>query len=151
MFPQTFIWFGILHFAWVATLLALPLRRLGWSLLPLAGVVAWAGNGPASVLFDSHWLGWIGFMTHKPWTEDYVPLFPWFAAVLVGLSLGPWLGRPRQPVARLAHAQRPEPLAGWPRGERALRWLGRHTLAVYLLHQPLLIGALELARAAGLI
>jgi uncharacterized membrane protein len=32
-------------------------------------------------------------------------------------------------------------LAGAP---RALRWLGRHSLAVYMVHQPLLLGALWL-------
>lgn len=140
MFPASFIWFGILHFAWVATLLALPLRRLGWPLLAGALVVIWAGNGPSATLFDTPWLGWIGFMTSKPVTEDYVPLFPWFAAVLVGL----WIGR------QLAVPARPSPST--PRGgrpDRMLRFTGRHTLLIYLLHQPLLIGLLELLQRLG--
>lgn len=143
MFPASFIWFGILHFAWVASLAALPLRGMGWPLLVLAALVAWAGNSLAAPAFDTPWLGWIGFMTAKPYTEDYVPLFPWFAAVLVGLFVGEKLRRaPRQPL--------PRPVAP-PAGalDGALRLIGRHTLLVYLLHQPLLIGLLELLQRAG--
>ncbi len=152
MFPESWIWFGILHFAWVATWLALPLRSVGWPLLVLAAVAALAGNGPASPTFDSPWLGWIGLMTHKPFTEDYVPLLPWFAAVLVGI----WTGR------QLAHAtsngavsregrlptetgQTMPAINTWAiRFVAALRRLGRHSLLIYLLHQPVMIGLFEL-------
>ena len=130
MFPDSWIWFGILHFAWLATWLALPLRAMGWPLLPLALVAIWAGNGTGWPAFDARWLGWIGLMTHKPFTEDYVPLLPWFAAVLVGL----WLGQ-RLPGA---------PARAGHRGTGWLRAIGRHSLLIYLLHQPVLIGLFEL-------
>lgn len=137
MFPASFIWFGILHFAWVASLFALPLRRIGWPLLVAAALVAWAGNRLAWPLFDTPWLGWIGFMTRKPVTEDYVPLLPWLAPVLVGLWLGQRLrARPAAPDA--------------PAIDRLLRLVGSHTLLIYLLHQPILIGLLELLRMAGI-
>jgi uncharacterized membrane protein len=70
-------------------------------------------------------------MTYKPYTEDYVPLFPWFGVVLLGIFLGRliiahpvWLSR--------YHVMRPLALAG------------RHSLAIYLLHQPVLLGVLSL-------
>lgn len=147
MFPASFIWFGILHFAWLATLLALPLRGLGWPLLPLAAVVAWLGNARGAAIFDTPWLGWIGLMTHKPITEDYVPLLPWFAAVLVGLYAAPFFQRHAR-----KHPQRPAPADGSPalslRADGALRQVGRRTLLIYLLHQPILIGLLEIAQRA---
>ncbi|MDE3011169.1 MAG: DUF1624 domain-containing protein [Pseudomonadota bacterium] len=143
MFPASFIWFGILHFAWVASLAALPLRGRGWPLLVLAALVAWAGNSLAAAFFDTPWLGWIGFMTAKPYTEDYVPLFPWFAAVLVGLFVGERLQRAARQPLRVPTAAPAGRLDG------ALRLIGRHTLLLYLLHQPLLIGLLELLQRAG--
>jgi len=147
MFPASFIWFGILHFAWVATLLALPLRRVGWPLLPAAAAVAWAGNGPVAAAFDTPWLGWIGFMSAKPVSEDYVPLFPWFAAVLVGLYAGQQL----RAAALRGPAGRPGG-GGSPAGgaDHLLRLIGSHTLLIYLAHQPVLLGLLELSQRLGL-
>ena len=37
---------------------------------------------------EDRWLGWLGFMTHKPVTEDYVPLFPWAGVLLLGVAAG---------------------------------------------------------------
>ena len=134
MFPQTFIWFGVLHAIAVSLLLARPLvERPRVAAIAGAAVIAagWAFHHPA---FDGRTLGWIGFMTHKPATEDYVPLFPWTGVLLAGIAAGHWLVRTR--FAALA------PLA---RAPAALRWMGRHSLGLYLIHQPLLIGMLWLA------
>ena len=133
MFPQSFIWFGVLHAIAMSLLLARPLidrprlAAIVGAIVIVAGVTFWH---PA---FDGRALGWIGFMTQKPVTEDYVPLFPWTGVLLGGLAAGHWLVRGRFAVlARLARAP------------FALQWLGRHSLAVYLVHQPLMLGALWL-------
>jgi uncharacterized membrane protein len=133
MFPNSFIWFGVLHAIAVSLLLARPLidrPRLA-AIVGVAVIVAGATlSHPA---FDGRALGWIGFMTHKPVTEDYVPLFPWAGVVFVGLAVGHWLERTRFALlAPLAHAP------------AALRWMGRHSLTIYLVHQPLMIGVLWL-------
>ena len=53
-------------------------------------------------LFDIPWLNWVGMMTHKPATEDYVPLFPWLGVVLIGIFGGAWVaGRDRTVIASL--------------------------------------------------
>jgi len=79
-------------------------------------------------------------MTHKPPTEDYVPLLPWFGVVMLGVFAGP-------PMHRLA--SRLQPYCAVP----TVKWLalaGRHSLLIYLLHQPLLLGGLTLyARATS--
>ena len=73
-------------------------------------------------------------MTHKPQTEDYVPLLPWFGVVLLGLYAGPYL-------ARLARQQQGVGESGLV---QLLAFGGRHSLVIYLLHQPLLLGVLSL-------
>ena len=131
-FPQTFISFGILHAIAVSSVLARPL--VGFPRLAFALGVAIVALGVTIQLpvFDWPWLNWIGMMTHKPATEDYVPLFPWFGVVLVGVAIGAVLPRLQR---SLASADRFAP--AW------LAWLGRHSLIIYLAHQPILVGALR--------
>src|SRR4051794_3515019 len=88
MFPKTFISFGILHCIAVSSLLAWPLAAKPGLALGLGlGAIA-AGNLVQSPLFDAPALHWIGMMTHKPATEDYVPLLPWIGVVLIGIAAG---------------------------------------------------------------
>ena len=133
MFPRSFIWFGVLHAIALSLLLAKPLFDRP-RLAALAGVaMIAAGAVYSNGAFDNRVLGFIGFMTAKPVTEDYVPLFPWMGVLLVGVALGHALLRTRfAALAPLAHLPAP------------LRVLGRHSLLVYLVHQPLMLGALWL-------
>lgn len=133
VFPQRYIWFGVLHAIAVSLILLRPLSaRPGIALgLGLAAIVA--GNAWTSSSFDNRMWGWLGFMTAKPATEDYVPLFPWSGVMLLGMAAAHWLRR--HDFRTLAAGAR---LPGW------LGVLGRHSLAVYLLHQPLLFGLVYL-------
>ena len=132
IFPRSYIWFGVLHAIAVSLVLIRPLASHPWIALGSGVAVIVAGLAWRSPWFDDRAWGWVGFVTAKPVTEDYVPLFPWTGVMLVGAALAHYLPRswlrPREPAAR----------------GRILRWLGRHSLAVYMLHQPLLIGALFL-------
>ncbi len=134
VFPRSFIWFGVLHAIAVSLVLIRPLAGRPWIALCAGLAVIAAGNLIASPVFDSRTLGWIGFMTGKPVTEDYVPLAPWTGVMLVGVAAGHVLVRRGfAPVAALA------------RLPRTVQWLGRHSLLVYMVHQPILIGALWIA------
>lgn len=138
MFPDSWIYFGVLHHIALASVLALPLLR--WPRLALAvGVVlVAAGAALRHTFFDAPAWHWFGLMTFKPRTEDYVPLLPWFGVVLIGIFAGSALA---QPALR-------ERLAAWRAAHalsRALAWGGRHSLWLYMVHQPIFIGALILA------
>jgi uncharacterized membrane protein len=129
--PTTPILFGILHCIFVASLLALPFlgRPRPWAALALgAGLIA-LPLAYASPAFNPPWLIWLGLNTQDPATLDWRPIMPWGGVVLVGLGLGQLAPRPPAWKARLA------PLRG-------LAFAGRHSLAVYLIHQPILIGLL---------
>jgi uncharacterized membrane protein len=133
VFPASWIWFGVLHAIAVSLVLARPLlHRPGLALVIGAAVIA-LGNLYANTLFDNRAWGWIGFMTAKPRAEDYVPLFPWTGVLLLGIAAGHALMRTDfRPIGWAATLPR------W------VAWLGRHSLAVYMVHQPLLIGVLYL-------
>lgn len=134
-FPDSPIFFGVLHHIAVASVLGLAFLRLPvWANAVLGFLVYELPNHVSVPLFDHPALQWIGLMTFQPDSNDYVPLFPWFGLVLWGIALGRlWRGRGA--------------LAAWrPTGKpaRALIWAGRWSLPIYLVHQPVLFGALSL-------
>lgn len=136
MFGPRFVFFGVLHFIAVASVLGLLFLRFDWiNLLLGIGVLVFASNNAFS-WFDQPGWRWIGLMTHKPATEDYVPLLPWFGVVLVGLFLG-------RRMLRLAWIHRLENHLRDSRLVRMLAFSGQRSLWIYLVHQPLLIGLLS--------
>ena len=138
LFPRTFIYFGILHCIAVASVLAWPLVRHPRVALAIGIAVIVAGFAFSHPLFDERAWSWLGFTTHKPATEDYVPLVPWAGVVLIGIALGQAL---RWTAFR--------PLVPFAKAPRLLRFLGRHSLLVYMIHQPVLLGVLGIVAAAS--
>jgi len=134
MFAERFVFFGVLHFIALASVLGLVFVRAGWLNLVLGIALILVANRYQSPWFDEPGRRWIGLMTHKPPTEDYVPLLPWFGVVLLGMFAGPTLRR----LARHWQPRSAVPPLDW------LAFAGRHSLFIYLLHQPLLMGALAL-------
>ena len=137
IFPEGYVFFGILHNLALAAVLVpafapLPVAAIG--ALALAFLAApWLLADP---LFDHPWLQWVGLMTHQADSVDYVPLFPWFGVVLLGVAAGRLVMRGNRAVAAAA-AWRPE-----GRVVALLGWLGRHSLALYLVHQPVFFALL---------
>jgi uncharacterized membrane protein len=91
-------------------------------------------SGAVAELFNQKGLNWLGLITKKPVTEDYVPLVPWLGVLLWGFAAGTWLQAQRPLWLR-----RPLPLALAP-----LAFLGRWSLSWYMLHQPVLLGGIFL-------
>ena len=148
MFPDSWISFGVLHAMALMLLLLrlagtrLPPARLARSPLAIAGVLlvavaAWRlPHLVSDPFFDSRLTDWVGLVTHLPITEDYVPVLPWLGMMLVGYLLASLL---------LVHA-RPAFGGRVPAVARPLAVLGRWSLSFYMIHQPVLIGGLELLR-----
>ena len=130
LFPTSWIFFGVLHFMALASALAVPFLHLGgWNLL-LGGLclaLPWLWADP---FFNAAGLQWVGLGTAVMDTKDYAPLLPWFGVLLLGI----YAGR-RAERCQICQGRLPS----W-RAVRGLLWLGKHSLAVYLLHQPLLMG-----------
>lgn len=130
--PNGFIFFGILHQIALASLLGLAFLRLPWpATLAVAAAVVAAPHYLRSPFFDHPAWWWVGLSSVNPRSNDYVPLFPWFGAVLTGIAAAR-LARGAGLLDRLARL----PTGAW---SQPLRFAGRHSLAVYLIHQPVLI------------
>lgn len=136
MFPESFVFFGILHALALFSLLALPALRVPvWAVVAgglVVIVAAFAFNDPA---FSARPLAWIGFWPVPPVTNDLVPVFPWLGVTLLGVAVA--RGVLASPLmARLAAVRAERPLL------RGLKLLGRWSLVIYLVHQPVLLGVL---------
>lgn len=144
MFPNSWIYFGVLHGMAVMLLVCRASAswgpRLWWAGL-CALAVAQLGPYlhaamPILAALDDKALNWIGLISHKPITEDYVPVLPWLGVMWWGMAAGQ-LALSRGWVDRLGRGGSAMPLP-------VLAWIGRWSLSWYMVHQPLLIGALVL-------
>jgi uncharacterized membrane protein len=145
--PETYVRFGILHLIATAAVL---LPMITWTYGCVCHPEPVEGRTSLSQSIMMLILG-IAFITAGPWialqraqhavplllplgippknfvTVDYYPLIPWFGVVLIGFAAAPWL-------LQKMHTAEPM-IASWP---------GRHSLVMYLIHQPLIIGILWL-------
>ena len=144
MFPGSFIYFGVLH--GMAVMLIIVRWTAHWGRwLWLCGAVAVALHfiapeliqvNPNIAFLDDKAFNWLGLISAKPVTEDYVPLLPWLGVTWWGVAAAQFLlkhhrGHLTAPLSVPLH---------W------LAWLGTWSLVYYMAHQSLLIGALELAQ-----
>lgn len=133
MFPNSWIYFGVLHFMLLASMVCWFLIGHEKWILPLGLATLGFGFFYQSATFNQPMLQWLGMMTFKPITEDYVPILPWIGVMLSGLYVGLLLLR--RPHSQLLATKPPATL-------KPIGWLGRHSLAIYMLHQPILLGFL---------
>ena len=156
--PSQRILYGVLNLLGLSALLLIPLDKV------FRKIPAWAGLGGALLLFAltknvargslgfeglvlcrlPRWLyatdilAVVGFPSPSFWSTDYFPLLPWFFLFCAGYFL--WSLLDKSPRAK--ELLRP--------GLRPLSFLGRHSLVIYLIHQPALMAVFSvLGRIAG--
>lgn len=133
--------FGILHHAGVAIILAYFFMRL--PALPVAGIgiaLIALGSYLSGLPGPSEWLLPFGLVPPGLSMVDYYPLLPWFGVALLGVAFG-----------KSAYANGARKFALPELGDsppvRFLRFLGRHSLVIYLVHQlvlqAILIGLMQ--------
>ena len=130
------IWFGILHmFGFSMLIYALLSHPKKWVPVLTASVL-FVVYLAAVTLWGSGYALWVntvmGFPFEGFYSADYYPLFPYVLLFFAGTKLGPAIKERRLPAKFYALRCKP------------LEWVGRHSLWVYLLHQPLIFGIVGL-------
>ena len=134
-----YVRFGVLHCIGVSTILGYFFHGLQNDIITLIASVLCLvlGSILSSQTFSFSFLLFLGFMPHYFYTMDYFPLFPWWGAVLLGIFLGKQLYPGYKRIFSLPDWSR-VPLI------QAVSFLGRHSLTIYILHQPIIIAILFL-------
>lgn len=122
-FPAQWIYFGTLHCILFGSLFGaffVNHRKLALGVM-LTIIALQYGLG-----FD---IKWVSSITQRH-SMDFIPIYPWFWVVLSGVLIGPYFER-----------------IGWVKNlppSRFLNFLGRHSLKIYLIHQPIIFSVLWL-------
>lgn len=124
MVAENWIYFGVLHFIAVASVFTIFwVNRPTLSLLIGVSIIA---------IYNLQWVQGMWPFTylsqHLPYyTNDYVGLFPWLGVVFLGIWMGHQRWLKNDPLSFL----------------QSYKWLikpGKHSLIIYLVHQPLFFG-----------
>lgn len=120
-FPDNWIYFGTLHAIAVVSVFSLPFFNR-----PVTALIVGLCLFIPSITLDKT-LPWIE-LPHSSW--DYISPFPWMGASLIGIFA----------------AHKKIHLVDFPRNPlvKSLNYLGKHSLFIYLIHQPILFGTLML-------
>jgi len=131
-FPQAFIIFGILHFIGISIILGqffLKFKRLN---LFLGLILIALGFYLQNFSFDFPWLLWLGFMPQNFFTFDYWSVLPWFGVTLLGIFFGNLLYKNGKRNFKIRNFSDSIIV-------NFIVFLGRNSLTIYLIHQPILV------------
>jgi uncharacterized membrane protein len=130
--PQGFIIFGVLHFIGLSIILAYPFLKHKYLNLFLGISFIIMGIYLGNFTFDFSWLVWLGFIPNTLQTVDYFPILPWFGVVLIGLFFGRILYKNYNRQFKIPDLSKKYFI-------KTFSYLGRNSLIIYLIHQPILI------------
>lgn len=142
--------FGVLSLIGTGMLLTIPLDTVFRKIPPAVGIAicillfvltehvphGWIGAGNIrffdlpDALYANLFTSFIGFRSENFYSPDYVPLIPWLFVFWLGYFI-------YRVFERLDLLKYLSVLSFKP-----LEWLGRHSLEIYLLHQPIVYGVL---------
>jgi uncharacterized membrane protein len=118
-FPEQWIFFGTLHCILTGSLLGGPFvkkRKLALAVLIIILVAQYILG------YDIKWVSSL----YPNNSLDFIPIYPWFWVILLGIFSAPYLSR-----IRSLSLLKPRPF---------LNYLGQNSLKIYLIHQPVIYG-----------
>ncbi|MCC2508968.1 DUF1624 domain-containing protein [Methanimicrococcus blatticola] len=147
------ILFGVLHLIGISTILAVPFllsftkeaqisgkykEKSAWLLPFIFGIAVILASKIVEKMSGPIWTVPLGIHPYGFYALDYEPLFPWFGVVLIGVAAGAWLYPKGERRGLLSFLKNEPPVL------KGISWIGRHSLLIYLGHQPIILGLLWL-------
>ncbi len=146
--PEQVIWFGIIHLIAFAILICTPLKKLITKIPFVLGFIIFSGLFLATYNIQAGYIGFMpdfaiklpdilystdytmmfGFYSPSFYSADYFPLIPWLFLFMAGICLGKKIHK----LPKILKKRHIRPLA----------FVGRHTLVIYIAHQPIILGIL---------
>mgnify|MGYP001330101490 CR=1 FL=1 len=138
---ESFVFFGILHLLAACSIFGLLVFRFPpWVLFLLVAFLIIMPQYFSSAFFEPRYLSWTGLYNSFTGSVDFYGFMPWSAAYILGLAFAKSIVKHRLGSVWTS--------SGIFIGntntffERGFFWIGRNSLFVYIVHQPILIGAI---------
>jgi len=126
--PYAYVRFGILHLIGISVIISYPFLRFKYANLAIGAIIIAIGLYLQTLTFNFSFLIWLGFKPTEYFAVDHFPILPYFGIILIGLFLGKILYPNSERKFKIPNVSIP-----------FLEFLGKHSLVIYLVHQPLLI------------
>ncbi|MBS3065208.1 MAG: DUF1624 domain-containing protein [DPANN group archaeon] len=130
-FRENLIYFGILHLIGVSIILAIPFAKQIYANLILGLSLIITGLYLQTLTFNFSYLLWLGFYTPLA-TFDYYPILPWFGIILIGAAFGNIIYKNGNRLKEIKDYN------------NIISKIGKQSLLIYFIHQPILFGVLML-------
>jgi uncharacterized membrane protein len=138
--PDKPIFFGVLHCIGLSIILSIPFLKFKSYNLLFGAMIIIAGLTMNLFPVEDPTILHLAVGFHQgdvaQYTIDYFPLYPWFGICLVGITLGNILYKDNERRFKMPDLSRYKPA-------KMFSWLGQHSLAIYLVHQPIIAGTLS--------
>jgi len=135
------IFFGVLHCIGFSIILCIPFLKLKYFNIIPASFLLIVGYFFGKISIENPTILHLAIGLHQSnisqYTVDYFPLFPWFSACLIGIALGSILYRDNERRFSIPDLSKYTPV-------KLFSWLGKHSLVIYLVHQPIIAGVLSI-------
>lgn len=132
-----FIIFGVLHCIGLSIILAIPFLKYRYINISIGIILIIIGIILKNYSFNFNYLIFLGFKPIHFYTVDYFPLLPWFGVVLVGIFLGNIIYVNHKRRYKIKNLEKLKFL-------KFFCCLGRHSLIIYFIHQPIMLSLLQL-------
>lgn len=126
------IWFGVIHFIAVASIIAFFFLDFYYLNLFLGVLLLGLSFAISLPSINSPYLLWLGFTPANFYALDYYPLFPWLGLVLLGV----FVGKTFYEKNKIRFTK--------PFNTSALELIGKNALLIYLTHQLVLVALIKL-------
>jgi uncharacterized membrane protein len=141
LIPEKPVLFGVLHCIGLSVILSAPFLKYRRYNLLFAFIILFASLVVAGYHIENPTIFHLAVGLHQTnvwsYTVDYFPLLPWFGICLFGIVIGDCLYSGNERKFKMPDLSRYRPA-------KIFQWCGQHSLMIYLLHQPIIAGALSI-------